>query len=121
MKTNEINYILNELNIVERLKRQLTSGAPLKIGCGDSMYLGNDQPSGKIVREGLIQVLEAYTEKLRQREKKEARQEINIVIEYCDKCMSCDKCAIREFCTEVRQFGTLFSDCPGYEVDKEGK
>lgn len=117
----KINYILIELNDVEKLTQQIESGAPLKIGCGDSIYLGTHDSSGENVREGIVKVLEEYKTELRQMEKKEARTAVNTLIEYCDGCMSCDDCAIRDFCSEVRKNGPLFCDCPGYSDDEEGK
>lgn len=49
----------------------------------------------------------------------ESIQAVNYIIRYCKENMSCDDCAIRWFCTEVRKFGLRFSLCDGYkEEDK---
>lgn len=47
-------------------------------------------------------------------EREEARDCVNIIIEYCDIQANCKNCGIREFCTDVRKFGMRFSDSVGY-------
>ena len=128
MEKNNVNKnATNELYIVEAVVYELKAGSPFKIGCGDILYIGNDQ-HGKTVRKGLINVLEEYQYDLEDREFYEVRQAVNTIIDYCenyctqqrecDGYVECDHCAIYDFCNKATN-GDNLSELPKYKVDKE--
>lgn len=129
MEKNNVNKNATyEFNVVEALVYELRAGSPLIIGCGNSLYIGNEQ-YGKTVRMGLIKVLDEYQEELECREFNEVRKAVNTLIDHCedycaqhiecDGCVECNNCAIYEFCNKAMQEDTL-AKLPKYKVDKEG-
>ena len=130
MEKNNVNKnATNEFYDVDYLIYQLKAGFPFKIGCGDTVYIGNDQ-HGKTLRNGIVNVLDEYKEDLEDREFDEVRQAVNTIIDYCEKyyyqhmerdgCVECDRCAIYEFYNHAMNVDTL-SELPKYKVDKEEK
>jgi len=52
-------------------------------------------------------------------EREEARECVNVIIEYCTNRVHCRNCGIREFCLEVSELGVPPRDCFGYVDDDD--
>lgn len=64
----EINPSAEETALmeIEKIIKSLEAGEPFKVGCGDSIYLDNNDLDD-IVRSGLVYVLGVYTKELKYR------------------------------------------------------